>query len=143
MDVSPNGHSAFPAECWQKLRSLMQELHARRQNSLPQLVLPASVPSPRKSDRPSLLVCTERAPPKGEASMPVAAVEEPRALTDQLCVNTIRTLAMDGVQKANSGHPGTPMALAPVAFTLYDRFMRHNPKHPGWANRDRFVLSAG
>jgi len=62
---------------------------------------------------------------------------------DELCINTIRTLAMDGVQKANSGHPGTPMALAPVAYTLLDKFMRFNPKNPHWANRDRFILSAG
>jgi transketolase len=62
---------------------------------------------------------------------------------DQLCINTIRTLAMDGVQQANSGHPGTPMALAPVAYVLWDRFLRHNPHNPQWPNRDRFVLSAG
>src|SRR5919197_2058826 len=62
---------------------------------------------------------------------------------DQLCVNTIRTLAMDAVQKANSGHPGTPMALAPLAYVLYTRVMRHSPEHPDWADRDRFVLSAG
>ena len=62
---------------------------------------------------------------------------------DQLCIDTMRTLAMDAVQKANSGHPGTPMALAPVAYVLYDRFMRYNPQNPDWANRDRFVLSAG
>jgi len=62
---------------------------------------------------------------------------------DELCVNTIRTLAMDAVQQANSGHPGTPMALAPVAYTLWDRFLRHNPTNPQWMNRDRFVLSAG
>lgn len=62
---------------------------------------------------------------------------------DQLCINTIRTLSMDAVQKANSGHPGTPMALAPVAFVLWDKFMRHTPQNPDWPNRDRFVLSAG
>jgi transketolase len=62
---------------------------------------------------------------------------------DELCVNTIRTLAMDAVQKANSGHPGTPMALAPIAYVLYTRVMRHAPEHPDWPNRDRFVLSAG
>src|SRR5262245_27073128 len=62
---------------------------------------------------------------------------------DQLCINTIRTLAMDGVQQANSGHPGTPMALAPVALVLWDRYLRHNPRNPHWPNRDRFVLSAG
>jgi transketolase len=62
---------------------------------------------------------------------------------DELCINTIRTLSMDAVQKANSGHPGTPMALAPVAYTLYTRLMRHNPSDASWPNRDRFVLSAG
>src|SRR5438874_12972579 len=62
---------------------------------------------------------------------------------DQLCVNTIRTLAMDAVQKANSGHPGTPMALAPLAYVLYTRVMRHHPGSPEWPDRDRFVLSAG
>ena len=59
------------------------------------------------------------------------------------CVNTIRTLSMDAVQKANSGHSGTPMALAPVAHVLYTRILRHDPKNPNWFNRDRFVLSAG
>ncbi len=62
---------------------------------------------------------------------------------DELCIDTIRTLSMDAVQKANSGHPGTPMALAPVAYTLFTRAMRHNPADPQWPDRDRFVLSAG
>jgi transketolase len=62
---------------------------------------------------------------------------------DQLCVNTIRTLCMDAVQQANSGHPGTPMALAPVAYCLWQRFLRFDPEHPIWPNRDRFVLSVG
>ena len=62
---------------------------------------------------------------------------------DELCVNTIRTLAMDAVQQANSGHPGTPMALAPVVYCLWQRFLRFDPSHPIWPNRDRFVLSAG
>src|SRR6516225_5441606 len=62
---------------------------------------------------------------------------------DDLCVNTIRTLAMDAVQQANSGHPGTPMALAPVVYCLWQRFLRFDPDHPIWPNRDRFVLSAG
>ncbi len=62
---------------------------------------------------------------------------------DELCVNTIRTLSMDGVQKANSGHPGTPMALAPVVHALWDRCLRFNPTNPKWLNRDRFVLSCG
>ena len=62
---------------------------------------------------------------------------------DDLCVDTIRTLAMDGVQKANSGHPGTPMALAPIAYTLWQDFLRYDPENPTWPNRDRFVLSNG
>ncbi len=65
------------------------------------------------------------------------------AAVEKLAVDTIRTLSMDGVQAANSGHPGTPMALAPVAFTLFTRIMRHSPNHPSWAARDRFILSAG
>jgi transketolase len=65
-----------------------------------------------------------------------------RAL-DELSVNTIRTLSMDAVQAANSGHPGAPMGLAPLAYVLYTRVMRHNPADPDWPNRDRFVLSAG
>jgi transketolase len=65
------------------------------------------------------------------------------ASLDQLTVNTIRTLAMDAVQAANSGHPGTPMALAPVAYALWQRRLRYDPEDPTWPNRDRFVLSAG
>jgi transketolase len=72
----------------------------------------------------------------------VTATETTTAL-DKLCVDTIRTLSMDGVQKANSGHPGTPMALAPVAYVLYARVMRHSPHQPDWPDRDRFVLSCG
>jgi transketolase len=62
---------------------------------------------------------------------------------DLLCINTIRTLSIDAVQKANSGHPGTPMALAPLVFTLWQRHLRYDPADPLWPNRDRFVLSAG
>ena len=62
---------------------------------------------------------------------------------DQLCINTIRTLAMDGIQKANSGHPGLPMGAAAMAYVLWTRFLRHNPVDPAWPDRDRFVLSAG
>ena len=62
---------------------------------------------------------------------------------DQLCINTIRTLSIDAVQQANSGHPGTPMALAPLVYTLWNRVMRFDPKDPIWPNRDRFVLSNG
>jgi transketolase len=60
-----------------------------------------------------------------------------------LAINTIRTLSIDAVQKANSGHPGLPMGAAPMAYTLWTRHLRHNPHHPKWANRDRFILSAG
>ena len=62
---------------------------------------------------------------------------------DESCINTIRTLSIDGVQQANSGHPGTPMAMAPVAYCLWQRFLRFDPDDPIWPNRDRFVLSAG
>ncbi|HET7458552.1 MAG TPA: transketolase, partial [Gemmatimonadaceae bacterium] len=65
------------------------------------------------------------------------------AALDALCINTVRTLSMDAVQKADSGHPGTPMALAPLAYVLFTRHMKHDPADPGWPDRDRFVLSAG
>jgi transketolase len=60
---------------------------------------------------------------------------------DQLCINTIRTLSMDAVQQAKSGHPGTPMALAPLVYTIWNGVMRFDPQDPIWPNRDRFVLS--
>lgn len=62
---------------------------------------------------------------------------------DELCINTIRFLSVDAVQKANSGHPGAPMGASPMAYVLWDRFLKHNPGNPEWPNRDRFVLSAG
>ena len=62
---------------------------------------------------------------------------------DQLCINTIRTLSLDAVQKANSGHPGLPLGMAPAAYVLWTKFLRHNPRNPKWFNRDRFLLSAG
>lgn len=62
---------------------------------------------------------------------------------DHLCINTIRFLSIDAVQKANSGHPGMPMGAAPMAYILWNRFLNHNPSNPGWFNRDRFILSAG
>jgi len=67
----------------------------------------------------------------------------PASELDQLSINTVRTLSMDAVQKANSGHPGTPMALAPLAYALFTRHMKHDPSDPHWPDRDRFVLSAG
>src|SRR5690625_7004354 len=62
---------------------------------------------------------------------------------DQLTVKTIRTLSIDGVEAANSGHPGMPMGMADVVYILWTRFLRHNPSNPDWFNRDRFILSAG
>ena len=62
---------------------------------------------------------------------------------DQLCINTIRTLSLDAVEKAKSGHPGLPLGAAPMAYVLWTRFLRHNPQNPKWENRDRFLLSAG
>ncbi|MGZ6576697.1 MAG: transketolase, partial [Solirubrobacteraceae bacterium] len=62
---------------------------------------------------------------------------------DRLCVDTIRMLSIDAVEQANSGHPGTPMALAPIGYVLFTRVMRHSPEQPDWPDRDRFVLSAG
>jgi transketolase len=62
---------------------------------------------------------------------------------DQQSINTIRFLAVDAVQKAKSGHPGTPMGAAPMAYTLWDRFLKHNPRNAAWSDRDRFILSAG
>ena len=68
---------------------------------------------------------------------------EPHLNRDQLAINTIRTLAIDAIQKANSGHPGTPIDAAPTAYTLCQRFLRYDPDDPKWINRDRFVLSGG
>jgi transketolase len=62
---------------------------------------------------------------------------------DNICINTIRAIAVDAVERANSGHPGMPMGAAPMAYVLWTRFLRHNPRNPGWPDRDRFVLSAG
>jgi transketolase len=70
-------------------------------------------------------------------------VVAPTTSTESLCINSIRFLAVDAINKSNSGHPGLPMGCAPMAFALWDKVMRHNPKNPRWFNRDRFVLSAG
>src|SRR5438270_7156325 len=61
----------------------------------------------------------------------------------QLCINTIRTLAIDAVQKAESGHPGLPLGAAPMAYVLWQNYLKHDPRNPKWPDRDRFVLSAG
>ena len=70
-------------------------------------------------------------------------MSESQAKIDEICINTIRTLSMDAVQKANSGHPGAPMGLAPAAYVLWTLIMKHNPVNPAWLDRDRFVLSCG
>lgn len=67
----------------------------------------------------------------------------PRGTLDEICINTIRTLSIDAVERANSGHPGLPMGAAPMAYVLWTRHMRYDPANPEWSNRDRFVLSAG
>ena len=78
--------------------------------------------------------------PSASSSTPLAGSGQS---VEDLCINAIRVLAMDAVQKADSGHPGTPMALAPLAYVLWTQHLRYNPADPGWLNRDRFVLSAG
>ena len=85
-----------------------------------------------------------------EGSTAIAAAEEsnkpaigPKDKLEELCVNTIRFLSIDGVEKAKSGHPGSPMGMADMAFVLWTEFLRHDPKNPKWQDRDRFVLSAG
>src|SRR6185369_11906042 len=93
----------------------------------------ARLQSPRRSAQ-DLTRSDQREPP----AMPTAT-----ETLDRLAIDTIRTLSIDGVQAANSGHPGAPMGAAPMAFTLWTRFLRHSPTHPRWPDRDRFVLSAG
>src|ERR1700757_1152849 len=75
--------------------------------------------------------------------IPQQAREASTSAMDQLAINTIRTLAIDGVQKANSGHPGTPLGAAPTAYAVWQKALRYDPQKPWWPNRDRFVLSAG
>src|SRR3954462_13745134 len=86
---------------------------------------------------------TAKAAGKTAAKRPSSAAAQGGSDLDELCVNTIRTLSMDAVQQANSGHPGTPMALAPVAYIIWQRFLRFDPDDPIWPNRDRFILSNG
>src|SRR5436309_13423325 len=75
--------------------------------------------------------------------MPAPGAKVSESNLDQLAINTIRTLSMDAVQQANSGHPGAPMGLAPLVYCLWQRFLRYDPEDPAWFNRVRFVLSAG
>ncbi len=81
--------------------------------------------------------------PPAEAVPPSLGPKGSEGAADWLCINTMRALAMDAVQKANSGHPGTPVAMAPVAYTLWQRLLRFDPADPIWPGRDRFVLSMG
>jgi transketolase len=80
---------------------------------------------------------------EGQTANPTSNPNSSPSQLDQLCINTIRFLAVDGVQKANSGHPGMPMGAAPMAYVLWTRHLKHDPAKPAWPNRDRFVLSAG
>src|SRR5207245_11083624 len=73
--------------------------------------------------------------------MPALGAKVSESNLDQLAINTIRTLSIDAVQKANSGHPGAPMGLAPVVYCLWQQFLRYDPANPIWPNRDRFILS--
>lgn len=77
------------------------------------------------------------------SNSPILTILMSNSPLDKLCADTIRTLSMDAVQKANSGHPGMPMGMADVAYVLWTKFLKHNPNNPDWANRDRFILSAG
>src|SRR5215210_3166099 len=86
---------------------------------------------------------TDTASPSRSAPSSSSSPSTPGQSLEDLCINAIRVLAMDAVQKADSGHPGTPMALAPLAYLLWTKHLRYNPGDPTWLNRDRFVLSAG
>ena len=103
----------------------------------------------RSSIKGSQIACRRPSLAKQRVVAPVravAAVEEETKVdekTIQLAINAVRFLSIDGVNKANSGHPGQPMGCAPMGYILYNEYMQHNPKHPKWFNRDRFVLSAG
>jgi len=90
-----------------------------------------------------LMVATARTPASGSGATQQSMAPPSERPIDELCIDTIRTLSMDAVQQANSGHPGTPMAMAPVIYTLWQRFLRFDPQDPIWPNRDRFVLSVG
>lgn len=113
----------------------------------------ASIPSAGSTFKGARLVLGRRAAVRAvrhaviRAAAPAATIEiaPPKAGEEELfkAINTIRFLSIDGVNKANSGHPGLPMGCAPMAYLLYNEYMKHNPKDPSWPNRDRFVLSAG
>src|SRR3569623_2870982 len=101
-----------------------------------------------ESPKPDRTYARSVAHERGEPSMSDTATTAPDDVhedgsLERLTIATLRTLSMDAEQKANSGHPGTPMALAPVGYTLWSQFLRYDPSAPEWPNRDRFVLSVG
>src|SRR6202140_234081 len=115
------------------VRAMRQRISRLAFQSLPHL--------PRTMADSATIAEPASAKPQGTPAS-TAAQGHPTDLA-QLTINTIRTLSMDAVQAANSGHPGTPMSMAPVAYTLWQEFLRFDPEDPIWPNRDRFVLSAG
>jgi transketolase len=102
----------------------------------------AAVVAPSGGILESHKISAQQQPPRVASDKIDALASSPTPI-DELCINTIRTLSMDAVQQANSGHPGTPMALAPVLYALWQRVLRFDPEDPQWPNRDRFVLSNG
>src|SRR5208282_1621605 len=109
--------------------------------------LAGRIKQPRYNDLPDCLPRVSSLDVPVEGRFFLMAVSDQTLLTgaqlDSLSINTIRTLAIDAVQQANSGHPGAPMALAPVAYSLWQHFLRYDPADPIWPNRDRFILSNG
>jgi hypothetical protein len=97
----------------------------------------------KSSEHVRASVAGRKSAPRAAAPSPVETLEKTDVAVLEKSVNTIRFLAIDAVEKANSGHPGLPMGCAPMGHILYDEFMKYNPKNPYWFNRDRFVLSAG
>src|SRR6188472_1882860 len=105
---------------------------------------PARYDGPSRPHAPRRARTTpRRAGPAQRPAHPETAMTIATDQLDQLAVDTIRTLSIDGVQQANSGHPGAPMGMAPMTYALWTRHLRHAPTNPAWPNRDRFVLSAG
>ena len=146
---SANGSTAIPSS--RAARSVRGEVATQRISSrraasagsrwatVEPVPSPTRIPSSTSSAAASAARCFSASISALTIQAIYAAMEE----IDRLAINTIRTLSIDAIQKANSGHPGTPMALAPVAYSLWQRFLRFDPEEPIWPNRDRFVLSAG
>jgi transketolase len=133
------------ADAWPDPRQV--DLSARRREALTNRdrsegadILDGAKTSPTAARR---VVATARTPASGSGAAQQRMSSPSEHPIDELCIDTIRTLSMDAVQQANSGHPGTPMAMAPVIYMLWQNFLRFDPKDPIWPNRDRFVLSVG